>query len=157
MASNPKARPYDGDDDHVATRIQLEEDDDDDDDDGVEYDDTGDDVMEDAEEVVHLTASNKYLHYGHRGGGAGGVQVVVQRTSELTLSFEGEVYVFPAVTPEKVFSPSGYLFYMLLYLLFFNFSFISSLCINMYVIPCVLYMQLCMILFIEVWNTNTYV
>lgn len=24
------------------------------------------------------------------------------RTSELTISFEGEVYVFPAVTPEKV-------------------------------------------------------
>ncbi|KAI4337582.1 hypothetical protein L6164_015979 [Bauhinia variegata] len=31
----------------------------------------------------------------------GGV-VMASRTSELTLSFEGEVYVFPAVTPEKV-------------------------------------------------------
>ncbi|XP_054788386.1 GATA transcription factor 19-like isoform X2 [Prosopis cineraria] len=28
--------------------------------------------------------------------------VTTSRTSELTLSFEGEVYVFPAVTPEKV-------------------------------------------------------
>ena len=28
---------------------------------------------------------------------------VQSRTSELTISFEGEVYVFPAVTPEKVF------------------------------------------------------
>lgn len=27
---------------------------------------------------------------------------MVTRTSELTISFEGEVYVFPAVTPEKV-------------------------------------------------------
>lgn len=26
----------------------------------------------------------------------------LSRTSELTISFEGEVYVFPAVTPEKV-------------------------------------------------------
>lgn len=26
------------------------------------------------------------------------------RTSELTISFEGEVYVFPAVTPDKVSS-----------------------------------------------------
>ncbi|MBA0838600.1 hypothetical protein Goarm_004407 [Gossypium armourianum] len=33
--------------------------------------------------------------------GGGGV-VMASRTSELTLSFEGEVYVFPAVTPEKV-------------------------------------------------------
>lgn len=28
--------------------------------------------------------------------------MAVSRTSELTISFEGEVYVFPAVTPEKV-------------------------------------------------------
>lgn len=27
---------------------------------------------------------------------------MASRTSELTISFEGEVYVFPAVTPEKV-------------------------------------------------------
>lgn len=140
MASNPKARPYDGDDDHVATRIQLEEDDDDDEDDGVEYDDTGDDVMEDAEEVVHLNASNKYNQSGHRGG-VGGVQVVVQRTSELTLSFEGEVYVFPAVTPDKVQSVIVFPFwlpvYMLPNLLFLKFSFISSLHIIMYIIFCI--------------------
>lgn len=52
------------------------------------------------------------------GGGSqdeyvnGGVEVVearvrsssgsASRTSELTVAFEGEVYVFPAVTPEKV-------------------------------------------------------
>jgi hypothetical protein len=44
----------------------------------------------------------------------GGVEVVearvrsssgsASRTSELTVAFEGEVYVFPAVTPEKVCS-----------------------------------------------------
>lgn len=32
----------------------------------------------------------------------GVVVAAASRTSELTLSFEGEVYVFPAVTPEKV-------------------------------------------------------
>ncbi|KAI5661320.1 hypothetical protein M9H77_20643 [Catharanthus roseus] len=31
-----------------------------------------------------------------------GASSVASRTSELTISFEGEVYVFPAVTPEKV-------------------------------------------------------
>lgn len=31
-----------------------------------------------------------------------GVEGVSTRTSELTLSFEGEVYVFPAVTPHRV-------------------------------------------------------
>ena len=51
------------------------------------------------------------------GGGGGGVEVEARasgasgsasasasasRTSELTIAFEGEVYVFPAVTPDKV-------------------------------------------------------
>jgi len=36
---------------------------------------------------------------------------VYARTSELTISFEGEVYVFPAVTPQKVhFIPSQILY-----------------------------------------------
>ncbi|CAN4092321.1 unnamed protein product [Withania somnifera] len=39
---------------------------------------------------------------GGGGGGSGGGVVEVCRSSELTLDFEGEVYVFPAVTPEKV-------------------------------------------------------
>lgn len=30
------------------------------------------------------------------------LRLSASRTSELTISFEGEVYVFPAVTPEKV-------------------------------------------------------
>lgn len=38
----------------------------------------------------------------HGLGLAGGGVAMALRTSELTLSFEGEVYVFPAVTPEKV-------------------------------------------------------
>ncbi|XP_055816077.1 GATA transcription factor 19-like isoform X2 [Solanum dulcamara] len=33
---------------------------------------------------------------------SGRVMAVPSRTSELTISFEGQVYVFPAVTPEKV-------------------------------------------------------
>jgi hypothetical protein len=40
--------------------------------------------------------------HNHGAGGGGGGVVIASRTSELTLSFEGEVYVFPAVTPEKV-------------------------------------------------------
>ncbi|KAE9458836.1 hypothetical protein C3L33_09251, partial [Rhododendron williamsianum] len=36
------------------------------------------------------------------GGGVAAAAAAASRTSELTLSFEGEVYVFPAVTPEKV-------------------------------------------------------
>lgn len=44
--------------------------------------------MDDADDI-HLNSLD------HRG-------VVPSRRSELTLSFEGEVYVFPAVTPEKV-------------------------------------------------------
>lgn len=121
MASNQKARPHDGDgdDDRVTTRIQSGEDEDEDYDGGFEYDDAADDVMDDAEDVVHLNAPrNKYHRYGHRGG-AGGVEVVARRTGELTLSFEGEVYVFPAVTPEKVlksnncFPHPAFLFYML--------------------------------------------
>lgn len=33
---------------------------------------------------------------------ASGNSALTPRTSELTIAFEGEVYVFPAVTPEKV-------------------------------------------------------
>lgn len=45
----------------------------------------------------------------NNGGGGGEVEARVSgasasasRTSELTIAFEGEVYVFPTVTPEKV-------------------------------------------------------
>lgn len=42
------------------------------------------------------------------------------RTSELTLSFEGEVFVFPAVTPEKVCAFFKN-YYLLLFYYFFGF------------------------------------
>uniref|UniRef100_A0A5B6Z8H1 Putative GATA transcription factor 24-like isoform X2 n=1 Tax=Davidia involucrata TaxID=16924 RepID=A0A5B6Z8H1_DAVIN len=87
-AANPQplqARPYE---DHMQLPpIQI-----DDDEDG-EYEDGGDDTMDDADDN-HVTSINAPDH----GGGV----VVASRTSELTLAFEGEVYVFPAVTPEKV-------------------------------------------------------
>ena len=41
-------------------------------------------------------------HWNGVGGGGGGGIVQATRTSELTIAFEGEVYVFPAVTSEKV-------------------------------------------------------
>ncbi|XP_028061951.1 GATA transcription factor 24-like isoform X2 [Camellia sinensis] len=71
-------------------------------DDGDDYDDggDGDDGMDEAEDE-HVTSVNASDHHHHYYGGGGGV-VVASRTSELTLAFEGEVYVFPAVTPEKV-------------------------------------------------------
>jgi len=56
---------------------------DDDDSDGAD-----DDVMDDLEDA-HI-ATHEAL------------PAMPSRTSELTLSFEGEVYVFPAVTPQKV-------------------------------------------------------
>ena len=106
-AANPQplqARPYR---DHVAVRgpIPLE------DDDEGEYEDGGgggggDDAMDDLEDA-HVN-SVSVAEYGvggggSGGGGVGGGVVMASRSSELTLSFEGEVYVFPAVTPEKVY------------------------------------------------------
>ncbi|XP_020552859.1 GATA transcription factor 19-like isoform X2 [Sesamum indicum] len=54
----------------------------------------GDDTTSSAEEMsapMPITVNNQLS-----------VRLPVSRTSELTISFEGEVYVFPAVTPEKV-------------------------------------------------------
>lgn len=63
----------------------------------------GDDEMEELEEISGGPVNPASNHTNMGGGGGGGAGVVgSSRTSELTLSFEGEVYVFPAVTPEKV-------------------------------------------------------
>lgn len=100
-AVNPQplqALPYE---DHLVFPTE-----DDGDDYDYDYDDggvgDGDDGMDEAEDehVTSVNASDHHHHHHHYGGG-GGV-VVASRTSELTLAFEGEVYVFPAVTPEKV-------------------------------------------------------
>ncbi|KAF3447265.1 hypothetical protein FNV43_RR12445 [Rhamnella rubrinervis] len=89
-AANPQplqARPFE---DHMRGPIPIE------DDDG-EYEEGGggndaDDCMDEVKEAG-LNSVNVVEH---------GAMVMASRTSELTLSFEGEVYVFPAVTPEKV-------------------------------------------------------
>lgn len=86
-AVNPQplqARPFE---ENVAGSFQME-------DDEGEYEDGGDDAMEEEEEDV-LASSVSVAERGRS-------TVTASRTSELTLSFEGEVYVFPAVTPEKV-------------------------------------------------------
>ncbi|KAJ8773312.1 hypothetical protein K2173_028489 [Erythroxylum novogranatense] len=83
-AANPQplqSRPYN---DHAPPPIQI------DDDGPFEDGDTMDD-LEDNSAPVNVAER-------HVGGGV----VMTSRTGELTLSFEGEVYVFPAVTPEKV-------------------------------------------------------
>jgi len=94
-AANPQplqARPYK--DHRTRAPIQIE-----DDDDG-EYEDG--DGMDDMEEEAAVAQVNSGVSVAEHNHGAGGGVVIASRTSELTLSFEGEVYVFPAVTPEKV-------------------------------------------------------
>ncbi|KAL2655839.1 hypothetical protein AAZV13_04G087700 [Glycine max] len=72
--------------------IPVDDDDDDDDDGG---DDDAMDELEDANvNSVNVTNAASVNHEA--------VVAMPSRTSELTLSFEGEVYVFPAVTPQKV-------------------------------------------------------
>ncbi|PON89824.1 GATA transcription factor [Trema orientale] len=93
-AANPQplqARPYE---DHMRGPIPVDDDDDDEyeDGDGGGGGNDGDDAMDDLEET-HMNSVSVAEHGG---------LVMASRTSELTLSFEGEVYVFPAVTPEKV-------------------------------------------------------
>lgn len=72
--------------------IPVDDDDDDDDDGG---DDDAMDELEDANvNSVNVTNAASVNYEA--------VVAMPSRTSELTLSFEGEVYVFPAVTPQKV-------------------------------------------------------
>ena len=91
--ANPQplqARPFE---DHMQIPIQIHDDDADFEVDvGVSA--LADDAMDDIDDDhPHINSIN---HIDHTG------VVVASRTSELTLAFEGEVYVFPAVTPEKV-------------------------------------------------------
>lgn len=91
-AANPQplqARPLE---DHMRGPIRIEDEEGD-------YEDGGDDAMDDVEDA-HMNSVSVAEHGEVRVGG--GAVVMASRTSELTLSFEGEVYVFPAVTPEKV-------------------------------------------------------
>ncbi|KAJ8551109.1 hypothetical protein K7X08_000479 [Anisodus acutangulus] len=86
MAANPRpmqSRPYE---DHAPLQ--------DDDGGGGAYEDDGaeEDTMDEADDVSMM----KVLNHNQYG------VVEVSRSSELTLAFEGEVYVFPAVTPDKV-------------------------------------------------------
>ncbi|KAI5404526.1 GATA transcription factor 24 isoform X2 [Lathyrus oleraceus] len=57
----------------------------------------GDDTMDELEEETHVNSVKASASANHDG-----VVLPITRTGELTLSFEGEVYVFPAVTPQKV-------------------------------------------------------
>ncbi|XWS25393.1 hypothetical protein CRYUN_Cryun27aG0064800 [Craigia yunnanensis] len=93
-AANPQplqARPFE---EHARGMIQIEDDDED-------YEDDAMDDVEDANVNSVNVAEHGIGVVGGVNGGGGGV-LMASRTSELTLSFEGEVYVFPAVTPEKV-------------------------------------------------------
>lgn len=97
MAANPRPLQAIPVRDHAPPAVRLDDVDDD-------YGTYEDDTM-DEEEDSRVNAKN---HRGGslterlKGGGGGGGVLVASRTSELTLAFEGEVYVFPAVTPEKV-------------------------------------------------------
>ncbi|XP_047334261.1 GATA transcription factor 24-like isoform X2 [Impatiens glandulifera] len=61
-----------------------------------------DDTMDEETDEGRLSLVNTSEHHQHHHDGKLGGLVVASRTSELTLAFEGEVYVFSAVTPEKV-------------------------------------------------------
>uniref|UniRef100_F6H147 GATA transcription factor 24 n=1 Tax=Vitis vinifera TaxID=29760 RepID=F6H147_VITVI len=90
--ANPQplqARPFE---DHMQIPIQIHDDDADFEVDGGASA-PADDAMDDVDDDPHINSINPIDHAG---------VVVASRTSELTLAFEGEVYVFPAVTPEKV-------------------------------------------------------
>ncbi|OMO57577.1 Tify [Corchorus olitorius] len=98
-AANPQplqALPFE---DHAPGTIQIE------DEDGDYEDDTMDEMEDSNVNSVNVAEHGIEVTRGVNGGGgaAGGAVVMASRTSELTLSFEGEVYVFPAVTPEKVY------------------------------------------------------
>ncbi|KAK5845426.1 GATA transcription factor 24-like [Gossypium arboreum] len=97
-AANPRplqVRPFE---EHERGTMQI------DDDDGDYEDDAMDDVEDANINSVNVAEHGMGLIGRVIGGGgaAGGGVVRALRTSELTLSFEGEVYVFPAVTSEKV-------------------------------------------------------
>ncbi|KAF9687434.1 hypothetical protein SADUNF_Sadunf02G0093100 [Salix dunnii] len=95
-AANPQplqSRPYK--DNRTRAPIQIE-----DDEDGEYEEGDGMDDLVEAAAVAQVNSGVSVAEH-HHGVGGGGV-VITSRTSELTLSFEGEVYVFPAVTPEKV-------------------------------------------------------
>ncbi|KAF5178272.1 Gata transcription factor [Thalictrum thalictroides] len=111
-----QARPFDDHDDHHRSNrhhhrmqmpVRIDDDDDggyedSDDDDEEDVEDTGgggdDETMDEVEEPQPSSRSNQ----GGRGGGERSSVSLQPRMSELTLSFEGEVYVFHSVTPEKV-------------------------------------------------------
>lgn len=105
-AANPQplqARPFD---EQSRVAIQIE------DEDGEYEDGEGIDDLEEGN-VNSMNIMNENMSNTKNSGSVvnvaeHGVVVAasapVSRTSELTLSFEGEVYVFPAVTPEKVLS-----------------------------------------------------
>ncbi|KAG5541899.1 hypothetical protein RHGRI_021659 [Rhododendron griersonianum] len=72
---------------------------------GGDYDDDDDGGFDGESEDGHVApvnVSDGRRRRRRRGGGGVAAAAAASRTSELTLSFEGEVYVFPAVTPEKV-------------------------------------------------------
>ncbi|KAF9603320.1 hypothetical protein IFM89_034669 [Coptis chinensis] len=109
MASmNPKpiqARPpfNDYEDDYEDSDDEEEEDDDE--------NEGGDEDMDDVEDdgAQGITTSANHHHHSNNNRGEhsnsnnnNSTVALRPRTSELTLSFEGEVYVFHAVTPEKV-------------------------------------------------------
>ncbi|KAA3466510.1 GATA transcription factor 24-like isoform X2 [Gossypium australe] len=98
-AANPQplqVRPFE---EHARGTMQI------DDDDGEYEDDAMDDVEDANINSVNVAEHGMGLIGGVIGGGGGGAAgggvVRALRTSELTLSFEGKVYVFPAVTSEK--------------------------------------------------------
>ncbi|XP_044511899.1 GATA transcription factor 24-like isoform X2 [Mangifera indica] len=102
-AANPQplqARPFQ---EHARIPVQIEDEDGDyEDADGMDDVEEGNinsmNIMNNCNNNNSSNTSSSVVNVAEHGV----VVAAASRTSELTLSFEGEVYVFPAVTPEKV-------------------------------------------------------
>jgi len=94
----------------------------DDDDDDEDYTDDGDDTMDELDEE---TNGNSVNIEGTSIPATATTTAAATRIGELTLSFEGEVYVFPDVTHQKVnYSSSLSTIIMPILVLIFNFRFL---------------------------------
>lgn len=85
---------------HARGPMRVEDEDDELEDGGT--DDCADEVEEAGQVYVDSVIDYGHHHRSNNASSSTGGGVAPSRTSELTLSFEGEVYVFPAVTHEKV-------------------------------------------------------
>jgi hypothetical protein len=100
----------------------------DDDDDDEDYTDDGDDTMDELDEE---TNGNSVNVEGTSIPATATAAAAATRIGELTLSFEGEVYVFPDVTHQKVITVHHFqLLLISIVVLILNFRFVDTIIHN---------------------------